>query len=157
MNRDEGDRAEGGLEGMDLGVADALAQLSFAVQAILGAIAAASDLSIIQVRLLGVLRDRTVGMNELARHLGLDKSSVTGLVDRAEGRGLVRRRASTTDRRAVEVCITPGGRKLVARGAAEFERRIAAFVSPLEATEREILSRLASRILSAAGGGGNLG
>lgn len=131
---------------------DALAQLSFAVQGVLSQIGAEHDLSIIQVRLLGVLRDRSVGMNELARHLGLDKSSVTGLVDRAERRGLVRRRTSSTDRRAIEVSITPAGRKLAMRGAADFDQRMAALVSPLAATEQATLSVLATRILIAAAG-----
>jgi DNA-binding MarR family transcriptional regulator len=130
-----------------LGIVDALAQLSFAVQGLLSEIAAAHDLSIIQVRLLGVLRDRSVGMNELARHLGLDKFSVTGLVDRAERRGLVRRRTSSTDRRATEVSITPAGRRLATLGAADFGQRIATLVRPLAATEQAILSELATRIL----------
>ena len=78
----------------DLGLVDGLAQLSFAVQGALGRIAATHDLSTVQARLLGVLRDRRSTIKELAAYLGLDKSSVTGLVDRAEGRGLVRRLAS---------------------------------------------------------------
>jgi DNA-binding MarR family transcriptional regulator len=86
-------------------------------------VAAEHDLSIIQTRLLGVLRDRSPGMNELARYLELDKSSVTGLVDRAEQRGLVRRKASAADRRAIEVSITAAGRKIAQRVEAEFEQR----------------------------------
>src|ERR1700691_3430438 len=72
-----------------LSPADGLAQLSFLIQGILERRAREQDLSIIQIRLLGVLRDRRPTMNELARLLGLDKSSVTGLVDRAEGGDLV--------------------------------------------------------------------
>ena len=132
-----------------LGVVDALAQLSFLVQAALGQIAAAHDLSIIQARLLGVLRDRSPGMNELARYLELDKSSVTGLVDRAERRGLVRRKVSSTDRRAIEVSITAAGRKLAARAEAAFEERIESLVGILSSTERASLSDLASRIVVA--------
>ncbi len=78
----------------DLGLVDALAQLSFAVQGALTRVAAAHDASIIQTRLLGILRDRHPTITELAAFLQLDKSSVTGLVDRAEERGLVRRVAS---------------------------------------------------------------
>src|SRR5580700_11244647 len=103
-----------------LGVVDALAQLSFIVQGALGRIAAEHDLSIVQTRLLGVLRDRSPGMNELARYLELDKSSITGLVDRAEQRGLVRRKASSSDRRAIDVTITPAGRRMIARVEAAF-------------------------------------
>ena len=104
MKRDDAGRSRtADPERVDLGVVDALAQLSFVVQGALGEIATAHDLSIIQTRLLGVLRDRTPGMNELARFLGLDKSSVTGLVDRAERRGLVRRRPSSADGRGIGV------------------------------------------------------
>ena len=67
-----------------LGFVDALVQLSFLVQSVLTKAAAGHALTLPQVRLLGILRDREPGMQQLARHLGLDKSSVTGLVDRAE-------------------------------------------------------------------------
>ena len=63
-----------------------MAQLAFLVHGLLEHRAAEQGLSVIQARLLGVLRDRTPTMNELARLLGLDKSSVTGLVNRAERR-----------------------------------------------------------------------
>jgi hypothetical protein len=71
----------------DLGLVDALAQLSFQVHNCLAEIAADHDLSIVQTRLLGVLRDREPTTNELGRHLGLDKSSISSLVDRAQRRG----------------------------------------------------------------------
>jgi DNA-binding MarR family transcriptional regulator len=148
MKRDDAERPrEADLKIGGLGVVDALAQLSFVVQGALGEIASEHDLSIVQTRLLGVLRDRAPGMNELARFLGLDKSSVTGLVDRAERRGLVRRRPSSKDGRGTEVSITAAGRKVAARMATEFGQRIAALIDPLEVVEQEALSELASRIL----------
>ena len=78
---------------------DGLAQLSFVIMGLLERRAAEHDLSIAATRLLGVLRDREPTMNELARLLDLDKSSVTGLVDRAERRGLVERAPSPADPR----------------------------------------------------------
>src|SRR5271154_2421722 len=92
---------------------DGLAQLSFVIQDVLEREAAEHDVSIAQTRLLGGLRDPQPTMNELAKLLGLDKSSVTGLVDRAERRGLVARFPSSTDRRAVRVSLTDEGRSLV--------------------------------------------
>ena len=53
---------------------DALFQLSFLLQSRLTRIAAAHDLSLVQVRLLGILRDRAPGMLQLARHLELGGS-----------------------------------------------------------------------------------
>src|SRR6201993_3191378 len=89
---------------------DGLAQLSFLIQGLLERRAAEHDLSIIQTRLLGVLRDREPTMNELARFLGLDKSSVTGLAHRAETRGTVARVPCTTDRRGGLGSLTHEGR-----------------------------------------------
>ena len=126
---------------------DGLAQLSFAIQGMLERRAPEHDLSVIQTRLLGILRDRTPTMHELARFLGLDKSSVTGLVDRAERRGLVARAPSTTDRRAVLVSLTDDGRSLVSQAAAHFEADVLALLSHLPSRERDTLSRIISRLL----------
>jgi MarR family transcriptional regulator, lower aerobic nicotinate degradation pathway regulator len=128
---------------------DGLAQLSFVIQGMLERRAAGHDLSMAQVRLLGVLRDRTPTMNELARLLGLDKSSMTGLVDRAERRGLVARVPSATDRRSVLVSLTDDGRSLVSRAAVGFEADVSAMLGLLAPRDREALSRLISRLLVA--------
>jgi len=133
----------------DLGLVDALAQLSFAVQGALGRIAAAYDLSIVQARLLGILRDRSPTINELAKLLQLDKSSVTGLVDRAQERGLVQRTASPYDRRSVQVTITAGGQELVDGATAAFEAEIAVLVADLTPSQRTRLSATASRVVVA--------
>jgi MarR family transcriptional regulator, lower aerobic nicotinate degradation pathway regulator len=132
-----------------LSPADGLAQLCFLIQGILERRAREQDLSVIQIRLLGVLRDRMPTMNELARLLGLDKSSVTGLVDRAERRGLVARVPSTADRRAVLVSLTDRGRSLVVAGAARFEADISQLLERLPPSGRGALSRLISRLLVA--------
>ena len=77
-----------------LDLMDSLVQASFAVMAQLSRAAAAHDLSLTQLRALAILRDRNLKMAELATYLGLDRSSVSGLIDRAAKRGLVRRDAS---------------------------------------------------------------
>lgn len=128
---------------------DGLAQLSFVIQEILERLAAEHDISIIQARLLGVLRDREPTMNELARLLGLEKSSVTGLVDRAERRGLVARVPSSTDGRAVLVTLTAEGRSLVSSVSGDFEDEVSTMLRRLPARDREALSRLVSRLLVA--------
>jgi len=139
----------------DLGVVDGLVQLSFLVQGILGRVADGYGLSVVQVRLLGVLRDREPGMSQLARLLGLDKSSVSGLVDRAERRGLVARTAVPGDRRAVTVTLTDEGGRIGAELAAEVDRQLGEAVSGLTDTGRKRLSLLAGRVVrdDAAGHG----
>jgi DNA-binding MarR family transcriptional regulator len=127
---------------------DALAQLSFLVQGTLGKVATEHGVSIIQLRLLGVLRDREPGMQELARHLGLDKSSMTGLVDRAERRGLVRRAAAPHDGRAVHVSLTAQGHDLADDAAADADRQIHALTEGLTDVQRTQLSQLASILVA---------
>jgi DNA-binding MarR family transcriptional regulator len=131
-----------------LSTVDALAQLSFLVQGTLARRAAEHGLSLIQTRLLGVLRDREPGMNELAKLLELDKSSVTGLVDRAAGRGLVRRVPSTDDRRATRVQLTRAGRALVSDVAAQFETDVDEIVACLSGDDRAMLSSLITDVLT---------
>src|SRR4051794_7027524 len=94
---------------------DAIVELSFAVQTVLTELAAEHDLSLTQLRLLGILRDREPAMLDLARFLKLEKSSVTGLIDRAVKRGLVERVAAPHDGRAIHVRLTAAGRALAGR------------------------------------------
>src|ERR1700709_255223 len=91
---------------------DALVQLIFAGPLVLARVAADHDLSVTQLRLLGILRDRTPTMATIADFLELDRSSVSGLIDRAERRGLVSRTASATDARVTLVELTAAGREL---------------------------------------------
>jgi DNA-binding MarR family transcriptional regulator len=131
----------------ELDPVDGLAQLSFLVTGLLEHRAAEHDLSLPGTRLLGVLRDREPTMNELARLLDLDKSSVTGLVDRAERRGLVARVPSASDRRSVLVRLTDEGQSLVGATAALFAADVSALLGCLPARDRAALTRLVSRLL----------
>jgi DNA-binding MarR family transcriptional regulator len=131
----------------ELDPVDALAQLSFAVQELLGEIAAEHDLSITQLRLLGILRDREPSMLDLARHLDLEKSSVTGLIDRAERRGLVERVPSPRDGRAVHVRLTAAGRRLTEQGAAQANAALSGLLDALPARDRARLSALATAMV----------
>ena len=128
---------------------DGLAQLSFLVMGMLERRAAAHDVSVAATRLLGVLRDREPTMNELARLLGLDKSSVTGLVDRAERRGLVARVPAPADRRSVLVRLTDDGRSLVSAAAALFAADVTDMLGHLPPRDRDALARIVSRLLVA--------
>lgn len=135
----------------DLGLVDALAQLSFLVYNTLAEIAREHDLSVVQTRLLGVLRDREPPMIVLGQHLGLDKSSISGLVDRAERRGLVTRTANAADRRSLNVTITDDGRELVERVGALFSEQLERHVATLAPEQRELLTRLAAQVVGADG------
>ncbi len=137
------------METPQLTIVDALAQTSFLIQGRIEALAADHGLSLIQTRLLGILRDREPTINELADLLGLDKSSVSGLVIRAEKRELVARTRSQSDGRSVRVTLTGSGRALVDRVAAQFADEVSQLLAALAPGQRSQLSLLLSRVLVA--------
>lgn len=67
-----------------------------------------------QYNVLNVLSDAADGLSqrELGDILVVDRSNVTGLIDRLEKGGLVKRAAHPSDRRAHRVSLTPAGRRL---------------------------------------------
>ncbi len=130
---------------------DALVELSFLIQAMLARLASEHEVSLIQVRLLGILRDREPGIVELAEMLNLDKSSVSGLVDRAQSRGLVARAAAKgSDGRAIRVLLTPTGRRLTNRFAQQVSDELAALVQELSPAQRRRLAELSSRVIASS-------
>src|SRR5207245_11713566 len=87
-----------------------LVRLFFAQRANLPPLAAELQLSPAQCHVLHLIEpDRPMPMGRLAETLACDASNVTGLVDRLESRGLVRRRASAADRRVEVPGLTPTG------------------------------------------------
>ena len=131
----------------DLGIVDGLVQLSTLVQAVLAGVAESLELSVLQARLIGVLRDREPTMAELGRLVNLDKSSTTGLIDRAVHRGLVRRVPVPEDGRSFRVVLTDEGLDHARTLTAEVTSQISALTDDLSDTNRHRLSLLASGIV----------
>jgi len=73
------------------------------------------ELSPSQFNVLNLLFDQPDGLSqaELSRQLIMHRSNATGLVDRLETRGLVKRKENAADRRAYVVVLTPAGRRLL--------------------------------------------
>ena len=126
---------------------DALAQSAFVVMGALTRIAAEHDLSLTQMRVLGILRDRRPRMAELAEFLGLEKSTMSGLVARAEQRGLLARERNADDGRAVDVFMTAAGLELAERVHTEVRRALAPLTGRLPAAQRRELTALLERML----------
>jgi DNA-binding MarR family transcriptional regulator len=90
-----------------------LVRLFFVQRANLPSLAAELELSPAQCHVLQLLEPgRPVPMGRLAQTLACDASNVTGLVDRLESRGLVRRGSSTEDRRVKVLELTAKGTRL---------------------------------------------
>jgi DNA-binding MarR family transcriptional regulator len=84
----------------------------------------------------------------VATVLNLDKSSVTGLVDRAERRGLVRRTTTPEDGRTVRVALTARGRQLAQKLTKQVDRELSRLVEGLPESHRETLLTIASQIVA---------
>src|SRR5882672_6775786 len=90
-----------------------LVRLFFAQRANLPPLAAELQLSPAQCHVLHLIEpDRPIPMGQLAETLACDASNVTGLVDRLESRGLVRRSPSAADRRVKVLDLTANGSRL---------------------------------------------
>jgi DNA-binding MarR family transcriptional regulator len=126
---------------------DSLVQSAFVVTGVLTRVAAEHDVSLTQLRVLGILRDRRPRMAQLAQFLGLEKSTMSGLVDRAERRGLVQRETNLADARAVDVFMTPAGVELAERAHKEVRRALAPTTGRLDDQQRRALTRLLERML----------
>jgi len=134
------------------GLLDALVQASFVTMAVLNKIGAENDLSLTQLRVCGILRDRRPRMAALADYLGLEKSTMTGLIDRAEKRGLLARAPSAEDGRATEVFLTNEGRGLVERLYLQVKQELAPLMDRLDPSEQRHLHGLLRRMLDSQEG-----
>jgi MarR family transcriptional regulator, organic hydroperoxide resistance regulator len=124
-----------------------LVKLFFTHRGGLPAVASEFDLSPAQCHVLHLIEPgRPVPMGRLAEALACDASNVTGLVDRLESRGLVRRQASAEDRRIKVLELSPAGERL---RSVVLERmtKPPASLSRLSAAEQQALVRILRRLL----------
>ena len=128
---------------------DALAQTAFVITAVLSRIAAEHDLSLTQLRMLGILRDRRLRISDLADFLGLEKSTLSGLVDRASKRGLLDRAANPEDGRAVDVLLSARGIELAERVGAQVAESLRPMTGVLGAQDQRRLQQLLDSMLTA--------
>src|SRR6266851_192155 len=89
--------------------------------------------------------ERSVPMKDLAERLACDASTLTGIVDRLESRGLVERRGGGRDRRVKVLALTPKGKGVRERALERMTDPPAALatLSPTDQRAlRDILRRL---------------
>lgn len=85
---------------------------------------------------------------DIAAALRIAPRSATEVVDRLAVRGLVERRASAADRRAVEVVPTPAGLAMHRQVEEVWRRSAEAFLAPLSAAERTQLGSLLRALIA---------
>ncbi len=124
-----------------------MVQFYFAQREHLPPVAADLDLSPAQCHVLQRIEPgRPMPMGQLAETLACHASNVTGLVNRLESRGLVRRRPSEADRRVKVLDLTPTGARLRALMLERMTTPPAA-LRRLSLGEQRALVRILSRLL----------
>ena len=96
--------------------------------------------------LIALYEEDDILITRLAEKVALDKSTLTGILDRLERDGLVKRVASPDDRRALFVRLTARARELqddLTRIYDEINRR---FLSRLTHQEREIFNAILKKL-----------
>ncbi|MEU6933885.1 MarR family transcriptional regulator [Streptomyces sp. NPDC046385] len=107
--------------------------------------AASENLTASQAKALTVLRRGPAAMRALAETMTCDASNITGIIDRLEKRGLVRREADVSDRRVKNVILTTEGERVTDAIRAKM-RTTQDGLDGLGAEERASLSLLLERV-----------
>jgi DNA-binding MarR family transcriptional regulator len=137
-----------GADDMRIDVATGLVQLTGLVQGIYARVSDRHGLTPVQARLLCVLLGGPRGMAELAHCFGVEKAALTGLMDRAERRGLAQRSSVPGDRRALQVTLTDAGHRAAIAFHAEVSAELSRLISPLAPDDREHFRGTMAEILA---------
>ncbi len=90
-----------------------------------------------------------IDQRTLARSIGLDTSTITGVIDRLESRGLLMRNTTPDDRRVRRLTLTDAGQAQLAALQPEMQRAQARILEPLPERERADFMRMLRRLVTA--------
>lgn len=109
---------------------------------------AAHDMTPVQFAALAAV-DRQPGVDQrtLARTIGLDTSTIAGVVDRLERRALMQRNPDPDDRRVRRLTLTPAGQALLKAVLPAMRRAQARILAPLQADEQRQFMQLLDRLV----------
>jgi DNA-binding MarR family transcriptional regulator len=100
-----------------------------------------------QFWVLVMTREKPARMGEIASAIETSQANVTGLVDRLEQQGYVRRVRADGDRRVVEVTITAKGREMLTGLRERYLERVEKALARLTSEERRQLLALVNKAL----------
>jgi DNA-binding MarR family transcriptional regulator len=117
------------------------------IQDIYAAASAEHGLTRQQAQLMCVVGDRPSSMVRVGALLRIGKSSMTGLVHRAEGAGLIHRVPDPDDGRSSLIALTPEGRRANDAFRRALSERIEEIIATLSAEERDSLASVLSKVV----------
>jgi DNA-binding MarR family transcriptional regulator len=101
--------------------------------------------------LLAVVDNGAITSTDVAARVHLDTSTLVGVLDRLEKKGLIRRERSLEDRREVHLTATEAGRKLAAKTPYPMQHTLGEKLKGISASEREQIARGLERLVSLIG------
>jgi MarR family transcriptional regulator, lower aerobic nicotinate degradation pathway regulator len=93
-----------------------------------------------------------IDQRTLARRIGFDTSTIGGVIDRLERRGLMQRQISPTDRRVRLLCVTESGKKLLGDVQPLMLRAQERILGPLTPADREHFMRMLQHLVDGNAG-----
>ena len=90
-----------------------------------------------------------IDQRTLARSIGLDTSTIAGVIDRLEARALMQRSASPADRRVRLLGVTDAGHRLLAEARPGMLRAQARMLAPLPEADRAAFMRMLQHLVQA--------
>jgi len=95
------------------------------------------------------LTDHPLTQTELKKRLLTTKGSVSQMLTRMEGKGLVRRESDREDKRRQMVVLTRNGKTFIEPRLAQHVKRISRFFATLTEVEKEILLKILTKLRKA--------
>ena len=93
-----------------------------------------------------------IPLGELTRVVYLNNSTVTGIVDRLEKRGLVKRNRISRDRRQIHVTATEEGRRFLEKAPSEFQDRFLEQIGEVDSETADTILNSLTMIIKMLGG-----
>ena len=87
--------------------------------------------------LLALYENGPLPPSQIAKYIMVNSSTVTGIIDRLEQKGLVQRSRISTDRRVITVTLTDKGRELAEHAPPPIQEKIVDGLQKLPSHERE--------------------
>lgn len=132
----------------DLRVLRALRRIMRCVDLYSKQLTASEQITVPQLICLLTLQERgSLTATALSREVHLSPSTVVGIIDRLEDKGLVSRERGTADRRVVQVAVTPKGAALCAKAPSPLQATLARALNGLPELEQATIALSLERVV----------
>ncbi len=133
-------------DNVTLSLLDIVPRLNRWAEASVSRAAGENRLSLRQLSALTMIESEKTSLGDVARRLMVTPAVVTGLIDRLEKRGYVRRINSTDDRRRVLLALTDEGRAAAESVSNLLQQEMATALSAFSSEEMDELDRCLTRL-----------